>query len=167
MNIHHNTARGAQTLLCEQFFFDASGVGAPMRSWLCVQLGTWHPYKQANTVVWTHWAERVFGPLFNELIPNANFNKKAGLATVASFLTFVRLAYPSFQSELQAAIERVRANDQDVIAMSHLRDIKKLVEFFIPAVRLQSSTNAMSETVGVRESLCVVMGHSFGQTLVL
>ena len=138
-----------------------------MRSWLCVQLGTWHPYKQANTVVWTHWAERVFGPLFNELIPNANFNKKAGLSTVASFLTFVRLAYPSFRSELQAAIERVRASDQDVIAMSHLRDIKKLVEFFIPAVRLQSSTNAMSETVGVRESLCVVMGRSFGQTLIL
>ena len=51
--------------------------------------------------------------------------------------------------------------------MSHLRDIKKLVEFFIPAVRLQSSTNAMSETVGVRESLCVVMGRSFGQTLIL
>ena len=106
--IPDNIAWGAEILLCEQFFFDASGVGAPMRGWLCVQLGTWHPYKQANTVIWTHWAPRVFGPLFNELIPNANFNKKAGLSTVASFLTFVRLAYPSFRSELQAAIGQIR-----------------------------------------------------------
>ena len=55
-----------------QFMFDLSNVGRPMRGWLCVQLGTWHPYKQANCVLWSHWGPTIFGPLFHELIPNAN-----------------------------------------------------------------------------------------------
>ena len=41
--------------VCVQFVFVSSGVGTGHGAWLCVSLGIWHPYKQANTAVWNHW----------------------------------------------------------------------------------------------------------------
>ena len=105
-----------------------------MRQWLCVQLGTWHPYKQANTVVWSHWGPRIFAPLFNEMIADANFNKKARLTTIACFLTYVRLAYPLFRRQLTEAMRSVKALGMDKVGLSHLRDLQKLCQFFIPVV---------------------------------
>lgn len=122
-------------IVCLQFFYDPSGVGKPMRSWLCVQLGTWHPYKQANTLLWTHWSARIFAPLFNELISNANFQPKARLSTIAKFLTIVRLAFPSFRTNLEDALRHQQQLNTNRVAVSHLRDLKKLLEFFIPVVR--------------------------------
>ena len=113
--------------------WDESGVGKPMKSWLCVQLGTWHPYKQANTVIWSHWGSRIFGPLFNELIPNANFNKKARLATIVKFLTIVRMAFPEFRRDLIVAVNST-SGGRDRLAHSHLYDLLKLLLFFIPVV---------------------------------
>ena len=45
-----------------QFIYDASGVGTPTGAWLCVTLGVWHPYKQANSVVWSHWGPPLLPP---------------------------------------------------------------------------------------------------------
>ena len=105
-----------------------------MRQLLSLQLGTWHPYKQANVVLWNHWGPRVFAPLFHELIPDANFNAKASLTTIVTFLTYVRLAYPGFKSNLDETLKEVLEAQQDAIAVSHLRDLRKLCEFFIPTV---------------------------------
>ena len=113
---------------------DLSNVGRPMRGWLCVQLGTWHPYKQANCVLWSHWGPTVFGPLFHELIPNANFNKKAKLSTIVKFLNIVRVSYPQWKADLKAALKQATAKNVDTVAVSHFRDLIKLMEFFIPAV---------------------------------
>ena len=127
------------TLIFVQFLYDMSQVGKPMRSWLCVQLGTWHPYKQANQVVWQHWGPRVFAPLFHEVISDANFNKKARLATIACFLTYVRLAYPSFKAQLFQAYDQVKRLGTNPVGVSHLRDLVKLLEFFIPVVSHMSA----------------------------
>ena len=105
-----------------------------MRQWLVVQLGTWHPYKQANTLIWSHWGPRIFAPLFNELIGNANFKRKAKLSTIVKFLTIVRLSYPSFRQTLDTAIKTTQSANVDRVAISHLRDLKKLLVFFIPVV---------------------------------
>ena len=120
--------------MCVQFFYDLSDVGKPMRQWLVVQLGTWHSYKQANTLIWSHWGPRTFAPLFNELIGNANFKRKAKLSTIIKFLTIVRLSYPSFQKTLDDALKTVQRANMDRIAISNLRDLKKLLVFFIPVV---------------------------------
>ena len=119
-----------------QFLYDASKVGQPMQRWLCLSLGTWHPYKQACSVIWQHWAERTFGPLFNHIIPGANFNYKARLPTICTFMSYVRMAYPHIKLNLKSAIETKKAKltDNDVIAYSHLVDLKKLCEYFIPVV---------------------------------
>ena len=105
-----------------------------MRRWLCVQLGTWHPYKQANSVLWSHWGPRVFGPLFNELIPNANFNRKAKLSTIVKFLNIVRISYRFWQGDLKTALKQAQSKNVDLVAISHFRDLTKLMQFFIPAV---------------------------------
>ena len=118
--------------------FDLSNVGAPMRRWLCVQLGTWHPYKQANSVLWSHWGPRIFGPLFNELIPNANFNRKAKLSTIVKFLNIVRISYRSWKGDLNTALRQAQSNNVDLVAISHFRDLTKLMQFFIPAVSSSS-----------------------------
>ena len=114
--------------------YDLSNVGAPMRGWLGVQLGTWHPYKQANVVVWSHWGARIFAPLFNDLIPHANVNPKTKLSTIARFLTVARLSYKSWKTDLKKAREEIERRNMDRVAISHLRDLLKLMEFFIPVV---------------------------------
>jgi len=105
---------------------------------MCLTFGTWHAYKQVCSVIWDHWAERVFAPLFHHLIPNANFRRSARLSSIATFMTYVRLAYPSFKTQLKrATLYHKRRNGQrDKVATSQLRDMRKLFEFFIPVVRL-------------------------------
>jgi len=51
-------------------------------------------------------------------------------------MTYVRLAYPSFKAELKAATlyHKRRSAQRDKVATSHLRDLRKLFEFFIPVV---------------------------------
>ena len=105
-----------------------------MRQWFSVQLGIWHTYKQANAVVWSHWSSTIFAPLSYDLVGNANFKQKPRLKTIATFLTYVRLAYPAFKANLDSALKKMKRRGDNRVAMSHLRDLKKLVEFFIPVV---------------------------------
>jgi len=126
---------------CVQFLYDKSDVGLPMRSWLCLSFGTWHAYKQVCSVIWDHWSERVFAPLFHHLIPNANFRRSARLSSIATMMNYVRLAYPSFKEQLKRATRyhKRRSAAQDKVATSHLRDLRKLFEFFIPVVYVSQS----------------------------
>ena len=52
-------------------------------------LGIWHPYKQANSVVWSHWGARFLAPYFRHLIPNSDFS---ALVTIVTYFTYIRLA---------------------------------------------------------------------------
>ena len=117
-----------------QFMYDPSGVGSAMRKWCVVTLGTWHPYKQANTLIWHHWATRVFAPLFHDLIPQSKFHLSARLVSISTFLTYVRLAYPMFKAELAEAITFCTNKGNRIKELSHLVDLRRLCEFFIPVV---------------------------------
>ena len=117
-----------------QFLYDPSGVGSDMRSWMVLTLGTWHPYKQANKLIWLHWDKRIFAPLFHDLIPQSNFFQGARLVTQATYLTYVRLAYPSFKNELKEAIASCEEGGVRRVELSHLKDLQRLCEFFIPVV---------------------------------
>ena len=118
-----------------QFIYDASGVGTAMGAWLCVTLGVWHPYKQANTVVWSHWGPRFLAPFFNHFVPGANFTGKARLITIITYFTYIRLAAPSFATQLQDAIKAARADRARPLALAYLLDLRTLVFFCIPVVR--------------------------------
>lgn len=114
--------------------YDPSGVGRGMRKWAVVTLGTWHPYKQANTLIWHHWAARVFAPLFHDLIPQSKFHLSARLVSITAHLSYVRLAYPMFKAELTEAINFCTDKGNRIVELSHLQDLKNLCEFFIPVV---------------------------------
>ena len=126
-----------------------------MRGWLCLQLGTWHPYKQANCVLWSHWGPTIFGPLFHELIPNSNFNKKAKLST--KFLNIARLSYPAWKSELLAARVNIEAKNVDAVAKSHLRDLTMLMEYFIPVVS-ELIDGVCIDVININETIAVMDG---------
>ena len=90
---------------------------------------------------------RIFAPLFNELIGNANFKRKAKLSTIIKFLTIVRLSYPSFKKTLDDALKTVQRANMDRIAISNLRDLKKLLVFFIPVVSHLNVSNITEMSV--------------------
>ena len=112
-----------------QFIYDASGVGTPTGAWLCVTLGVWHPYKQANSVVWGHWGPRFLTPYFNHIVPGSNFQIKSRLITIITYFTFIRLAAPSFVKQLQDAIKTARADRARPLILSYLLDLRTLVFF--------------------------------------
>jgi hypothetical protein len=117
-----------------QFLYDASGVGSPTGAWLCVTLGLWHPYKQANSVVWSHWGPRFLAPLLHHFAPGANFSGGARLITIITYFTYIRLAAPSFAKQLQDAIKAARADRARPLALAYLLDLRCLVFFCIPVV---------------------------------
>ena len=106
---------------------------------MCLTLGTWHPYKQANVLVWQHFAQRWLGPLVNYIDPGSNFSKKSKLHTISTWLTYIRIAYPLFKDQLESAI--VTASDNyfqgKPFVLKYLKELHQLVEFFIPTVRFQ------------------------------
>jgi hypothetical protein len=107
-----------------------------MRDWFTVCLGTWHPYKQANILIWTHWGQRYFGPLYHDLIPSGLFFEKPKLIVIATFFTYVRLAYPYFKAELEAAMAETKKDEEFPDKYAALLDLHQLLEFFIPVVRV-------------------------------
>ena len=95
----------------------------------------------------------MFAPLFHELISHANFSMSAKLSSITRFLTIVRLAYPSFKQDLDDAIRgRSGLPDDERIAVSQLRDLKKLLNFFIPVVSGQF-------TVGLPDASVTMTHH--------
>ena len=97
-------------------------------------LGIWHPYKQANSVVWSHWGPRFLAPYFHHIVTGSNFSTGARLITIISYFTYIRLAAPSFAAQLQAGIKTARADRARPLALSYLLDLRTLIFFCIPVV---------------------------------
>lgn len=131
---------------CVQFLYDESGVGSGTGAWLCVTLGIWHPYKQANTVVWNHWASRFLAPYFHHMVPGSNFSRSARLATIATFFTYIRLALPEIGVELQAAITTARQMRSKPLVLAYLLDLRDLLVFCIPVVCLTCASSSVNHT---------------------
>jgi len=117
-----------------QFIYDSSGVGRGTGAWLCVTLGIWHPYKQANTVMWGHWGPRFLAPYFNHVVPSANFRRSARLITIITYLTYIRLAAPDIAQQLQEAIIAARKLPDKPLILAYLLDLRTLIFFCIPVV---------------------------------
>ena len=105
-----------------------------MRQWLYVTLGIWHPYKQPCQVVWETFLPRVFGRLFNEIVPNANVFKSPKLKHQVTFMSYCRLAYPHFKEQLADAMAKARRDVEQPERFDYLEDLHDLLEFFIPVV---------------------------------
>ena len=124
-------------------------MGVATGAWLSVTLGLWHPYKQANSVVWSHWGPRYLAPYFHHLVPGSNFSGGARLITIITYFTYIRLAAPSFAQQLQDAIKAARALRQRPLALDYLLDLRTLVFFCIPVVTAPRPLVARADLVHV------------------
>ena len=113
-------------------------------------LGVWHPYKQANTVVWSHFGPRFLAPFFNHLVPGSNFRRSARLVTIVTFFTYLRLSLPSIAAEMQAAIVTARQQRSRPLVLAYLLSLRDLLFFMIPVVG--------THTLFFAASICAVRG---------
>jgi len=74
--------------------------------------------------------------LYHELIPNGLFFDKPKLSVIATFFTYVRLAYPHFKIQLEVAMTKAKADLSWPAVYAALVDLHQLLEFFIPVVRV-------------------------------
>ena len=132
-----------------QIAYDVSGAGTLFRKTFGLTLGWWHCYKQANLLIWRFAGPHFLGPMFHMLVPRSKVKRNPKLLTVATYLSYVRLAYPKFRSKLAAALNHpgVTANNK-----RHLRNLQMLCEFFIPVV--------------IKNSINHIIVNSFGKQLV-
>ena len=126
-------------------------------------LGVWHPYKQANTVVWGHWGPRFLAPFFNDIVPGSNFQCKARLVTIITYFTHIRLAAPSLAKQLQDAIKTARADRARPLVLCYLLllDLRTLVFFCIPVVRCLHAA-CLRAPVSCRQA-CLAHATRFGR----
>lgn len=117
-----------------QILHDCSGFTASMRPWLHCSLGLWHLYKCMNSWVWRTHVYEWLGPMYHYLWPKSKV--RAGPAGVhlfpcAQHFTRIRLAYPSFKGDLDAALAHVPAHSARRV---HLVNLQNLCEVYIPIV---------------------------------
>ena len=86
--------------------YDTSNVGDSFRKTTIPLLGSWHIYKMATTCVWRLAAPDFLGPLFHLMFPNSKFLNNPRLVLASRILSLMRLAYPSFKPNLEAALAR-------------------------------------------------------------
>lgn len=76
----------------------------------------------------------IIAPMFHHMFPEREYAvAKMKLPSMSTYLTLIRLAYPSFKKQLRIATAR---EDLTARQQAVLRNITDLVEFFIPVVLL-------------------------------
>ena len=111
--------------------YDRSDVGVIMRKHVYVNLALWHTYKHACMKLWSMYSQYLMAGLFHCFFPSGIFLKKPSFTLVATLLTIIRLAYPRFRDQLNAAIAAADDMGPSFILLSN---IKALCCTFIPMV---------------------------------
>lgn len=112
--------------------YDKSDCCVKLRKFTSVHLAWWHNYKWACKKVFEVFGNDFIAGLFHTLFPSVNFNMKfMSHTSINTYLTYIRLAYPSFRDQLAAALQNV---DLPISSKTVLLNLQSLCEFFIPAV---------------------------------
>jgi hypothetical protein len=112
--------------------YDRSNATKLLRDYCSLSLAWWHSYKWCTKMIMTVFANDFIAPLFHQLFPCNEFNvDKMGLPSQTCILTYIRLAYPSFRTQL---IEAKNHGDLSIKNQTLLNNLTSLCEFFIPVV---------------------------------
>jgi hypothetical protein len=112
--------------------YDPCGIGDQLRTFVFVNLGTWHTYKHASLLVYRRFANVFMAGLYHSLYPNSIFFEKPRLAACTQMFVMIRMAYPSFKANLEEALTHEdKLLPQSKICLENLKD---LCEFYIPTV---------------------------------
>jgi hypothetical protein len=83
--------------------YDPCGIGTKLRTFVFVNLGTWHTYTHASLLVWKRFADVFLAGLYHTLYPNSMFFLKPRLVALTQMFVYVKMAYPDFRDSLNEA----------------------------------------------------------------
>ena len=111
-----------------------SNGGKDIRENVCSTLAWWHSYKTACYLLYKKFAKSLFAGCFHALYPsNIFYIKPSNLTSILAIFQYIRIGYPSFKAELEEAMINPLLTPK---SLAHLRNIKSICEFFIPAVNI-------------------------------
>lgn len=114
--------------------YDRSGAADNLRQLTSVSLAWWHNYKWMTGRIMVVFGNDFLGPMFHHLFPDRCYDtNKMSLSGKATYLSYLRLAYPSFKPKLEEALRRGDLNTKQRTILQNLSD---LCSYFIPVVRL-------------------------------
>jgi hypothetical protein len=115
--------------------YDADGRCDEWRKKVCVVLGLWHPYKQANLVIWKRFGRSFLARMFHTLFPGKLFFNKPKLRAIVGHFNVLRLAYKQIKKPLKEALAMSGLNKHQA---GYLQNMQALFEFYIPVVSYNS-----------------------------
>ena len=112
--------------------YDSSGCGINLRKYVSLSLAWWHNYKWATKQIIRVFGSDIVVPLHHHLFPDRTFSiDKIPLTSQATYLTYIRLAYPKFRQTLTNALQRDGLTRNQRSILTNLEDV---CQFFIPVV---------------------------------
>lgn len=114
--------------------YDTSLGGRKLRTYTSLSLAWWHSYKWATTRIVQVFSNDFIGPMFHFLHPRRVYcPDKMKLPATSTYLSYIRLAYPSFRQQLSRALQNdVLLPPQKTL----LKNLQAMCEFFIPVVNI-------------------------------
>ena len=121
-----------------QMFYSKTKIQRTLPVYVSPQLAWWHTYKTGCQKLYEVFLPHCIAPILVSVHPDVNLKARPHLANIAVALTTFRLAYEEVREEVD---QRLNEELELTLAQKNtLYDMKDLCEFFIPAVRPQSST---------------------------
>lgn len=113
-------------------FYDRSDAGKHLRKFVGLSLAWWHNYKWASFRILYVFGSDFIAPFFHRLYPDQTFDiKKMSFPSVTTLLSYIRLSYPMFRSEL---IKQMENKTLSIRSKTLLDNLYSLCEYFIPTV---------------------------------
>lgn len=114
--------------------YDDSDRAYNLRKYTGVSLAWWHSFKWATAKIMVVFGKDIIAPMFHHLFPTSEYAPaKMKLPAMTTYLSYIRLAYPSFRQQLLDLRARGDLSDRQEIWLDNLKD---LCEYFIPVVRI-------------------------------
>ena len=112
--------------------YDTSNCGKAFRKLTPVSLAWWHSYKWATKLLFKLFSADFFAPYYHHLFPTQAFHvDKLFLSAASTYITYMRLAYPTFRLSLADAL---RTRDINFRQMTMLQNLQDIFECYIPVV---------------------------------
>lgn len=146
--------------------YDRSGHGRYLRKYVHLSLALWHNFKWASSRIIQVFGRDFIAPLFHQIWPDRTIDiKNMSHSATTTILSYMRLSYPSFKSELKEQMQTENLSNPKTIL---LRNLWYLMEYFIPVVHdfyICLKFNDSSKTIEALYKLFVVccMLHNIKQ----
>lgn len=106
------------------------------------------------------------GPMFHHLFPDRNYDThKMSMSAKATYLQYIRLAYPHFKNKLDLALHR---GDLTSKRRAILQNLSDLCAYFIPVVPRHTHTHIITytqATIQYRPNNITILYYRFRTTM--